>query len=287
MSMKLIKKINNNYALALDSKGKQIIVEGKGIGFHKMPCEIEDLSGVKRTYYDTKEQYIELIKEVPEDVLCVCEKIFEYASRLIGEKINPHLTFILADHIQFSIERYENNIDMKMPLYYDIEYLYPKESQVAEYALKLILEDLKILLPDNEKTGIAMNIINSELYQNDVYSNNDDLVELCTSIVEKSMNMKIRRDTFHYSRFVTHLHYLFQRATEGNFVSTDNMQLYQMMSIDYPEVKRCIDIMENVLSKKKFFMNEEEKLYLMMHVNRLCTREDCNHKGHNPTPNHR
>ena len=108
------------------SQGEQIIVEGKGIGFHKMPCEITDLSEVKRTYYNTKEQYIDLIHEVPETVLEVCEKIFELASRMIGDKINPNLTFILADHIQFSIERYEKNIDMKMPLYYDIEYLYPK-----------------------------------------------------------------------------------------------------------------------------------------------------------------
>ena len=284
MSMKLIKKINTNYALALDSQGEQIIVEGKGIGFHKMPCEITDLSEVKRTYYNTKEQYIDLIHEVPETVLEVCEKIFELASRMIGDKINPNLTFILADHIQFSIERYEKNIDMKMPLYYDIEYLYPKESKVAEYALQFILEDLQIPLPDTEKTGIAMNIINSELYQNDNNSHHEELVDLCTSIVERSMNMKIRRDSFHYSRFVTHLHYLLRRMTEGQTVSTDNIRLYQMVSIDYPEVKRCVDIMESVLKKKNLYMNEEEKLYLMMHVNRLCTREDCNRKEHNPTP---
>ena len=203
---------------------------------------------------------------------------------MIGDKINPNLTFILADHIQFSIERYEKNIDMKMPLYYDIEYLYPKESKVAEYALQFILEDLQIPLPDTEKTGIAMNIINSELYQNDNNSHHEELVDLCTSIVERSMNMKIRRDSFHYSRFVTHLHYLLRRMTEGQTISTDNIRLYQMVSIDYPEVKRCVDIIESVLKKKNLYMNEEEKLYLMMHVNRLCTREDCNRKEHNPTP---
>ena len=98
------------------------------------------------------------------------------------------------------------------------------------------------------------------------------------------MNMKIRRDSFHYSRFVTHLHYLLRRMTEGQTISTDNIRLYQMVSIDYPEVKRCVDIIESVLKKKNLYMNEEEKLYLMMHVNRLCTREDCNRKEHNPTP---
>ena len=74
------------------------------------------------------------------------------------------------------------------------------------------------------------------------------------------------------------------RMTEGQTISTDNIRLYQMVSIDYPEVKRCVDIIESVLKKKNLYMNEEEKLYLMMHVNRLCTREDCNRKEHNPTP---
>ncbi|MEF2609168.1 MAG: PRD domain-containing protein [Faecalicoccus sp.] len=27
--------------------------------------------------------------------------------------------------------------------------------------------------------------------------------------------------------------------------------------------------------KLKILLNEEEKLYLMLHINRLCTREDC------------
>ena len=59
--MKLLKKINNNFALALDSRGEQIIVEGKGIGFQKMPMELNDLSLITRTYYDTKEQDVSLI----------------------------------------------------------------------------------------------------------------------------------------------------------------------------------------------------------------------------------
>lgn len=275
--MRLLKKINNNFAIALDSKGEQIIVEGKGIGFNKMPCDLNDLSQVSHTYYNAKIQDITLIQYVSEDLMELCGKIFDFAIKTVGERVNPNLTFTLADHIQFCIERNEKNIEMKIPLYYDIEYLYPKESKVAEYALKLIFDELHIMLPDTEKTGIAMNIINSELQQEEDYSNNDELVELCTSVIEKSMDMKIDRNSFSYSRFVTHLHYLFRRVTEGKQVSPENMKLFKTISIDYPEVRKCVDIMENVLRKKNFIMNDEEKIYLMMHVNRLCTRVDCNH----------
>lgn len=94
--MKLLKKINNNFALAIDSKGEQIIVEGKGIGFQKMPVELSDLSCITRTYYDTKEQDISLIRSVTDEVLSISGKVHRYAEQQIADRLNPNLTFILA-----------------------------------------------------------------------------------------------------------------------------------------------------------------------------------------------
>lgn len=48
--MKVIKKINNNVALAQDAKGREMLVFGKGIGFPAMPYELADLSVVQRTF---------------------------------------------------------------------------------------------------------------------------------------------------------------------------------------------------------------------------------------------
>ena len=35
--MKVIKRINNNYALALDNNGDKVIIYGKGVGFKEIP----------------------------------------------------------------------------------------------------------------------------------------------------------------------------------------------------------------------------------------------------------
>ncbi|MCH3943362.1 MAG: hypothetical protein LKE37_06810 [Atopobiaceae bacterium] len=35
--MRIVKKINNNVALAVDACGKDVVVFGKGIGFPQMP----------------------------------------------------------------------------------------------------------------------------------------------------------------------------------------------------------------------------------------------------------
>lgn len=50
--MKVVKKINNNVAICLDSNNCELVAFGKGIGFPKMPYEIQDLSLIDRTFYD-------------------------------------------------------------------------------------------------------------------------------------------------------------------------------------------------------------------------------------------
>lgn len=271
--MKLLKKINNNFALAIDSAGEQIIVEGKGIGFQKMPMELKDLSLVTRTYYDTKEQDIALIRSISDEVLDISGKIYRYAENCILDRLNPNLTFILADHIQFSIERYEKKMEVKMPIYYDIRLLYPKETEIAEYAMELIRKELKIALPDSELTGIALNIINSELTSSGTEENQEELVENITRFIEKSFSIKIRRDSFCYSRFVSHMEYLLRRARESAEVSGDNLELYKTVKMEIPAVSQCVNGIEWLLKENGFYLNEEEKLYLMLHVNRLCDRE--------------
>lgn len=40
--MKVIKRINNNYAVALDENGKKLIIYGRGVGFPKAPYELNE-----------------------------------------------------------------------------------------------------------------------------------------------------------------------------------------------------------------------------------------------------
>lgn len=73
--MKIIKNINNNYAIAVDNAGNKIIVSGRGIGFGEVPREIKDLSIINCTYYDVDDNYVSMIKDLPEDIITVATKI--------------------------------------------------------------------------------------------------------------------------------------------------------------------------------------------------------------------
>lgn len=276
--MKLLKKINNNFAVAIDSNGEQLIVEGRGIGFGKFPRKINDLSAISHSYYDAKENDVALLLDLSPEILEVSTKIFDYAQAHIKAQLNTHLTLTMADHLQFAIERKKNDIRFDMPLADEIRQLYTDEYKVAEYALTLVKNELFEDLDSSEIVGIAMNIINSEVDSGGKRSQKRDLINGCIRAVEQSMNISIDRNSFNYSRFVTHLQYLIDRLSENAKQSKpESNSLYEALKIRYPAESDAADTIEHYLRRHKYILNEEEKLYLILHINRMCSREDCNH----------
>lgn len=56
--MKVIKKINNNVALCIDNNDRELIAFGNGIGFKKIPYELNNMSEITRTFYGINENWI-------------------------------------------------------------------------------------------------------------------------------------------------------------------------------------------------------------------------------------
>ena len=275
--MRIIKNINNNYAIAIDSVGNQLIVSGKGIGFGTVPREVIDLTIINRSYYDVDETYISMISNLPEDIIEISSKIVDYAREKIENPISSNIVFTLADHINFCIERYQKGLNLNLPILYDVKHLFEKEMDVGMYGLKLIRERRKQFLPNDEAAYIALHLINAEEKEKNIESANDKAVEDITKIVEENYDIRVDRDDFNYSRFVSHIHYLLKRGKNKALVESSNDQLFQTMKRDYEKTYRCSEEVARYLKNNLAIeLNDEEKLYLMLHINRLCTREDCN-----------
>lgn len=172
--MKVIKKINNNVAVCLDNDNHELIAFGKGIGFPKTPYELTDLSKIWRTYYGINPSYLGLLNDIPEEVFALSIKIVDFAKMKIDNQINANIVFTLADHINFSIERYKKGLDLKMPFVYDIQHLYEKEMDVGQYAIRLINKSMKIYLSKDEAVSIALHFINAENMQRNANDEADE-----------------------------------------------------------------------------------------------------------------
>ena len=207
--MKIIKKINNNVAEAIDGNGNHLIAFGKGLGFPKTPYELTDLNKITMTFYKLSEYFEGLLKEIPEEILNLSAEIVSMAQEELNGQLNPTLVFSLADHIQFSIQRLTTYKNVRMNYSYEIAQMYPKESRLAEKAVKMIQEQTHIVLPKGELTSITMHFVNSQseykISQEEVLI--EEIIQQTTNLIEQDLHIVIDRDEFNYNRFCMHMFY--------------------------------------------------------------------------------
>ena len=65
----------------------------------------------------------------------------------------------MADHISFAVKRYKDNIQVTLPILYDVQRSFAEEVELGKYRIKLINEYYDISLPKWEAAYIALLII--------------------------------------------------------------------------------------------------------------------------------
>mgnify|MGYP001063498109 CR=1 FL=1 len=84
--MKVIKKINNNVALAINEKKEEILVVGKGLGFKKTPYEITDDDIVEKIYVSPKNiKMIDLLNDIPIEDIYLAEEVIKAGKKILSK----------------------------------------------------------------------------------------------------------------------------------------------------------------------------------------------------------
>ncbi len=277
--MQVIKKINNNVVICRDGYGRELVAFGKGLGFEQVPYEITDMARVQRTFYNISAEYMAMLDTLPSDIVEFSSEVVELARSTLPYELSPNLLLTLADHMAFAIERKRKGIYVKMPLVYDLEQTYPAEIQLARKTIRSIWQRFHVRLPDDEASGIAMAFVNARVYSGDdpdvkARAQDRQILNEITHIVEHEMGARIDVTSFNYARYATHVQYLLERLHNGKGIDSINQDIYASLREEYPETAACVDSIDHYLRQKYGFdMTEEEQLYLMLHVNRVCTSD--------------
>ena len=276
--MRIVRKINNSAAVAQDSRGKELIVIGKGIGFPAVPYELTDMSRIDRTSYDIDPRYFEMISTLPQEILLASADITEDAQVVLNTTLNSNLPLTLADHLNFAAERLRKGIEISTPLAYDVRHLYPKETELAKQARELLAREAGLKLPDSEVVNIALHLINAEAEAGDMHSMMMTLKALSDvdGIVEKRLAITLNKESFSYSRFSMHLRYLIQRLASGRQVEERISGMLAQMRRDYPQAYQCARAIADYFQATwNWQCNDEEIVYLMLHISRLQEKNEA------------
>lgn len=273
--MNIEKILNNNVVVSINDKEQEIIVMGRGLAFQKKIGDEINESNIEKIFTITNKdityRFQELLQEIPTEYMLLSEKIITYAKTKLGKKLNESIYISLTDHINNTIDRYKNGIELKNALLWDIKRLYKDEFYIGIEALIMIKEDLNIELLEDEAAFIALHIVNAELNEEmPNLMNMTKVMQEILNIVKYHYKIDFDEESLTYYRFITHLKFFAQRLFNGNTYKDKDDEIYEMLKIKYPIAYECVKKIEKFIKEKYTYdLTKEEKLYLMIHIQRV------------------
>ncbi len=271
--------INNNVISALEDD-REVILTGRGLGFGHHAGDTYDPSKVERRFVLDDDRsaagFTNVISQLPYEVLVLSNQIADYLQDSLGLTLTAPIQLALADHIQFAIERLAAGQRLENAMLWELKASYRDEFTAALHILEMVRESTHVALPVDEAGFITMHLVNAELSGTmSATVGTTTAVQEIVGIVRDRLGIPIAADSGAYARFLTHVKFAVQRIEDGQMLGgSDDSQLYAIVREKDPEAHECaLAIAGYVLGHYGVTLPEEELLYLMLHVNRLRTRD--------------
>lgn len=270
--MRIIKRINHNAVLCVDSKGHDVVALGSGIGFPDGSNEVE-LQRIERTFYGVDDRYLDLMKDIPSDVLGFSAQMADVIRGVLSYELSPNFPLVLADHIAFMIKRTRGGMMTNMPLSYDIAQLYPLEWKLATFVIDRAESTFDLPLKRSEVTGVALTILNS--VNSDTATAEEGvaverILDGVTRTVEEKLSIIIDRDGMNYARFATHMHYLLRGLRTAGLSDKQDEHMLRQLKNEVPDIVSCaLDVGAFAEREAGIHLGMSEFVYLAIHINRL------------------
>lgn len=275
MDTYIVKKaLNNNVLIANNDRLEEVVLIGKGIGFHHKKDDPISEGSIEKLFVlrNEKEQahYKELLPHIDEEILHTIISSTELIRNKSNAILNEHVHVALTDHLVFAINRLSRGLAIKNPFLSETKVLYPFEFEIAAEVVDLINQSIDINLPEGEIGFIALHI-HSAITHKDISEINkySQLVTLMIETIEERLRISIDKDGIDYIRLVRHIRYTIERVVSDDKLAEPE-KIASLLKSEYPVCYnlswKLMKIMQQTLKKPVY---EAEAVYLTMHLQRL------------------
>lgn len=272
--MRVIKVLNNSLVLALDDEGRETILMGKGIGFHKAAGyefhkdEVEKVFVLKDR--SISRSIIRLAAEIDSVYFEIVKSVIDYAISKYHMKLMDHIYLSLTDHIAFAVRRVREGT--LLPNFYtrDMQKYNPDEFEIGKYALRLVEDQLGIVLPVDEAGNIAFHFINAQIDHpfNETNLRITQLTEDVLNLVKYYYRIEYDESCVTYTRFATHVRLFAQRFVANQQLPEDaNRLLYDQIAPVCTSEFACVDRINRFVQERfGVSLTNQEALFLVVHI---------------------
>ena len=280
--MRISRIYNNNVVLTVDHHGKESVMIGRGIAFGKRKGQLVDPSAVEQTFVPEQgmsgERLSMTLSEIPAEILSIAT-LLESKVRAEGVlELSNSFILPLADHLHYAVVRARDGVRVEYPLAPEVTVLYPREVEYGRTVLQMVRERLQVELDPNEAIPLALHLVNAQFATADMSQafRMTEVFAQVFEIIEASYERKIDPDSMSAARFVTHLRYLFVRASRASANHTEDDEVSQpsllaALRADVPRAYACAQKVLLVLQMQlKHSLTRDELTYLTIHIARLA-----------------
>lgn len=270
--VKAIKVFNNNAISTVMPDGREAIVLGKGIGFHKRPGEMVDEQRIEKVYYVQNEmqtKFLQMLQDVKPEVMEAAERIIAMAEK-DGFYMSNQATISLVDHISFAIERQERQIALPNLLLSETQLLYQKEYELGRRSLQIIRDCCGVTLPEDEAGYIALHLVSISVDRNAAY-NILKFVKGTLDIIKETYGIVPNQGCLDTMRLTTHLKFLAQRIQQHTpWGGNEDEPMYRYLLARDPRHQTCIDRLTAYIRENfSYELSQQEKFYLLIHLSKI------------------
>jgi beta-glucoside operon transcriptional antiterminator len=273
----LIEKIYNNNAVETrDKDNREIVVVGCGLAFKKRVGDVIDDSKIQKIFVlsepDTNMKFREFLSYIPLNYLTMGNEIISYIQEKLCIEENTLLYLNLMDHLYGAVRRYQNGIEVRNVMLWDIKRFYSEEYEAGCHILQIVEEHTGVRLSEDEAGFCAFHIAEARMNENtiDMQRITDIMVEL-SNIVKYHFQIEFNQESVYYYRFVTHLKFFAQRLVNGKLYEQDEQdELLDTIRKKYVNSYKCVEkIGTFVKNRYSYTLSSDEMLYLTIHIERI------------------
>ncbi|MDR2832300.1 MAG: PRD domain-containing protein [Streptococcaceae bacterium] len=279
--MEIQKILNNNVVIVLNQENEEIVLMGKGLGFQQKIGLLVDETKVEKIFRIENElqagRVEELFAEIPEEIIELSVKFISIAQEKLTHKLNENAFIAIADHLNTSIIRQEQGIEVKNFLMWDIKRFYPKEFEISKKGLDYLNEHAGIFLPEDEAGYLALHLVNAQICDNQSNAVTlTQIIEEILTIIKYTLLMEFNEDDVYFQRFITHLKFFSEMVLKGNRYDLPDevdLDLYELIVGKYPQAHLTTHKVEEYLKEHwNYQISKDEQLYITMHLARIMEK---------------
>lgn len=282
--MRISRIYNNNVALTVNHLGQEAVVIGRGIAFGKRKGQMIDPAAVEQTFVPEQgmsgERLSLTLSEIPAEILSIATGL-ESRVRADGVlELSNSFIIPLADHLHYAVMRAREGVRVDYPLAPEVTLLYPREVEYGRSVIAAVRERLQVQMDPGEAIPLALHLVNAQFATADMSQafRMTEVFAQVFEIIEASYEQKIDPDSMSAARFVTHLRYLFVRASRASAESAEHAEdevsqpsLLAALRADAPRAYACAQKVLLVLQMQlKQSLTRDELTYLTIHIARLA-----------------